>query len=116
MRHDPGSTREGFLTGILNTMKAHYGPAVKAYWVYDDDLCPCCRTRKIDVMDYQGKKAMSFNAFMYRELGVLIGYMMCGRCGKRIIAQTEEQSADMHSSIEESLKDAYLRHLNSMDA
>lgn len=110
------SERDDFFEGILDMMKAHFGNAARAFWVYDGDLCPCCRTRKIDIMDYQGKKALSINAFMYRDMGVLIGYMLCGRCANSIMAQCKNGPTSMHSSIEDNLTDAYLCYLNSQDA
>ena len=97
---------------ILDVMKAQFGDAAKAYWVYDGDLCPCCLKRKIDEMMYEGKKALSINAFMYRERGVLIAYMLCGQCATDIMAQSKNGPTSMHKSIEANLINAYLRHLN----
>ena len=67
-------------------------------------------------MIYEGKEALSINAFMYRERGVLIAYLLCGQCGGDIIAQSKNGPTSMHESIEKNLINAYLRHMNSFDA
>ena len=97
---------------ILETMKAQFGDAARAYWVYDDDLCPRCLKRKIDEMMYEGKNALSINAFMYRERGVLIAYLLCGQCATDIMAHSKYGPTSMHKPMEENLISAYLRHLN----
>ena len=97
---------------ILDLMKAQFGDAAKAYWVYDGDLCPCCLKRKIDAMIYEGKEALSINAFMYRDRGVLIAYFLCGQCATDIMAHSKNGPTSKHKSIEENLISAYLRHLH----
>ncbi|MHB9134779.1 MAG: hypothetical protein ACYDBB_27240 [Armatimonadota bacterium] len=110
------SDKDDWVESILKTMKAHFGNAAKAYWVYYDELCPCCRTRPIDVIDWKGEKALSINGFMYRERGVLIGYLLCEACVKEIMAKSKFGPTSLHKSIEQNLKDAYQRHLDSHDA
>jgi hypothetical protein len=43
---------QDFAAAVLDTLisfgKAQFGDAVKAYWVYAGDLCPCCMKRKIE--------------------------------------------------------------------
>ena len=50
---------QDFAAALLDTLisfgKAQFGDAVKAYWVYDGDLCPCCLKREIDAMKYKAK-------------------------------------------------------------
>lgn len=104
-----------FIAGMLNTLKAQFGHIAKAVWVYDGDLCPCCMARPIDVMIYQGKEALSINAYMYREKGALIAYLLCGECANSVITQKTDQT-EFHAAIEENLKAAYLKHMYSMDA
>jgi len=108
--------KEETLNSILNTMKAQFGSAVKYFWVYDGDLCPCCFTNEIDELTYSGHKSISINAFMYRERGVLIAYLMCGECAKEIIAKSKDGPTKKHQSIEKNLIEAYHNYLNSLDA
>ena len=100
--------------GIIDMMKAQFGNAVKAYWFYDGDLCPCCLTRPIDEMMFEGKKALSINAFMYRERGVLIAYLLCGKCAEKLVALSPKEPTPMHKDIENNLVTGYLRHVNSL--
>jgi hypothetical protein len=95
-------------------MKAQFGRAVKAYWFYDGDLCPCCLSSPIDEMIFEGKKALSINAFMYRERGVLIAYLLCGQCAQEILAQSPKEPTSRHKAIENNLVSAYLHHVNSL--
>jgi len=109
-----------FAAAILDTMvslgKAQFGDAVKAYWIYDGDVCPCCLKRPIDVMKYKGKEALSVNGFMYRERGVLIGYLLCGLCAQDIFKTSKKRQTSMHENIERNLISAYQKHLASLDA
>ena len=100
--------------GIIDMMKAQFGNAVKAYWFYDGDFCPCCLSRPIDEMMFEGKKALSINAFMYREKGVLIAYLLCGKCAETLMAQSPKEPTPMHKTIEENLISGYLSYLNSL--
>ena len=84
---------EEFVESITKTMQAHYGSAAKTYWVYFDDLCPCCQVHKIDEFILKGERAVSINGFMYREKSVLIGYFLCGECAKKIHALTVYQKS-----------------------
>ena len=99
---------------IIDMMKAQFGNAVKAYWFYDGDFCPCCLSHLIDEMMFEGKKALSINAFMYRERGVLIAYLLCGKCAQEILAQSPMQPTSKHKAIENNLVSAYLRYMNSL--
>ncbi len=98
---------------IVDMLKAQFGNAAKAYWFYDGDFCPCCLTRPIDELMVEGKKALSINAYMYRERGVLIAYLLCGKCAEKLMAEKPTEPAPMHKDVENNLVSAYLRHLNS---
>jgi len=99
---------------ILDLMKAQFGDAAKAFWVYDGDLCPGCMVNKVDLMEYEGKEALSLNFFMYRERGALIAYVLCGNCAMDVLATPPGTvTTPRHKSIETNLIDAYLRHLRS---
>lgn len=88
--------------------KIRFGNAVRSQWFYDGDGCPGCG-RNIDAVKYKGKDAISLNVFIYREHGVLIGYLLCGKCGKQVIKATSD--TPLHAEIERNLKKAYVRHL-----
>ena len=99
---------------IIEMMKAQFGNAVKAYWFYDGALCPCCLSRPIDEMIYDNQKALSVNAFMYRERGVLIAYLLCGKCAEKLTAQSPKEPTSKHKAIENNLISGYLRYVNSL--
>ena len=105
--------KEKSFEDVLDLMKAQFGHLAKAFWVYEDDLCPCCTKSKIDLMDYKGKKAESLNFFMYRQRGVLIAYPLCGKCATEIMAKSKNGPI-MHQWIEKNLTDAYLHYVNSL--
>ena len=111
---------QDFIAAILNAMvsfgKAQFGDAVKAYWVYDGKLCPCCLKRPIDVMKYKGQDALSVNGFMYRERGVLIGYLLCGLCARDIFDTARQGKTRKQDDVEKNLISAYLRYLASLGA
>ena len=114
------SNKETYVANVLEMMKAHFGNAVKSYWVYDDDLCPGCLTHPIDVMIYEGQRAVSINGFMYRAKGVLIGYPLCELCAKEVLANAKNDpkndKTSRHQFIEKNLIAAYHRYLDSLDA
>ena len=99
---------------IIDMMKAQFGNAVKAYWFYDEELCPCCSSRPGGEITYNKQKALSINAFMYRERGVMIAYLLCGECANEIISKQPKEPTSMHKAIEDNLVSAYLRYLNSL--
>lgn len=99
---------------ILNMMRAQFGNAAKAYWFYDEDLCPCCLTNPVGEMMYDTKKAVSINAFIYRERDVLIAYLLCGECANTIMKLSPKEPTNMHKAIEINLASAYLRYVNSL--
>jgi hypothetical protein len=88
--------------------KIQFGTAIKGRWFYDRDGCPGCG-RDIDATKYKGKDTLSLNAFIFREHGVLIAYLLCGKCGKKVIKATSD--TPLHADIEKNLKKAYLSHM-----
>ena len=45
----------------------------------DLNRCPACGG-EVDTVRTGGKTGISLNAYFYRPRGVLIGYLLCGRC------------------------------------
>ena len=90
--------------------KAQFGNAVKSFWFYDSDRCPACVKRPIDIVKFKGQAALSINAFIYRERGVLIGYFLCATCAKQIFKDAQKhpyQQTAVHTAIETNLMAAY---------
>jgi hypothetical protein len=94
--------------------RMQYGDAIKSKWFHDGDGCPGCG-RKVTAMKFKGQNAMSLNAYIYREHGVLIAYLLCGKCGRKIIRDAEADplasTTALHSEIEKNLKAAFLKNL-----
>ena len=101
---------------MMSYGQAQFGDAVKAYCVYADELCPGCRKRPIDAMKYKGQEGLAINSFIYRERGVLIGYLLCGQCAKGIYEATPRPDDELHQNIERTLIAAYHHYLASLDA
>jgi hypothetical protein len=94
---------------IFLQAKMQFGPdAIKGRWFHDGDGCPGCG-RKIDATKYKGKDLLSLNAFIFREHGVVIVYLLCGKCGKKVLNATSD--LPVHAVIEKTLKQAFLKHL-----
>jgi predicted metal-binding protein len=91
-----------------------HGVAVKSRWFHDADGCPGCG-RKVTSMKFKGQNAMSLNAYIYREHAVLIAYLLCGKCARRIIRDAEADplasTTTLHAAIEKNLKQAFLKNL-----
>lgn len=96
------------LDQIFRQAQMQFGSAIKSRWLHDGDGCPGCG-KEVNVMKYKKKNALSLNAFIYREHGVLIAYLLCGKCGNQVIRAT--QDLPLHAEIEKNLKQAYVRHL-----
>ena len=106
------------LDQLYEQSKARFGSAVKGRWLYDGETCPGCQ-REIDTVKIKGEEALSLNAFIYRPRGVLIGYMLCGRCAKEIFKAAKKNpytQIPLHTKIEENLVAAFKRYLASMSA
>jgi hypothetical protein len=69
-------------------------------------------------MKHKGEEALSVNAFIYRGRGVLISYVLCGRCGEYIFAEAEKnpyRQTPLHLMIEQNLSMAYERYRASVE-
>ena len=93
--------------------KSQLGSAIKSRWFYDGDGCPGCG-REIKKMKFKGQSALSLNVFIFRAHGVLIGYLLCGKCARHIFKAAEANPIEptaLHSEIEKNLKKAFVKHL-----
>jgi len=101
------------LEQLFRQAQMQFGSAVKSRWMHDGDGCPGCG-REIDGMKFKGKNALSLNAFIFREHGVLIAYLLCGKCARYILRESEQNpfgKTPLHTDIEKNLKQAFLKHL-----
>lgn len=96
------------LEQLFRQAQMQFGSAVKSRWFHDGDGCPGCG-REIDGMKFKGKNALSLNAFIYREHGVLIAYLLCGKCARQVHRATT--TIPLHAEIEKTLKQAFVKHL-----
>ena len=106
------------LEAMFRQAQAQFGDAVKAHWFYSGETCPCCG-EEVDAFRFKGKDALSLNAFIYRERGVLIGYILCGTCASKILNDAKKnpyKETALHASIEKNLVAAYKGYLRSLDA
>lgn len=104
---------ENLLEQLFQQAQIQFGNAVKERWLHDGDGCPGCG-KEITVTKYKKQDALSLNAFMFREHGVLIGYLLCGKCANHIIRESKKspfQKLAIHDSIEKNLKQAFVKHL-----
>ncbi|MDO8755480.1 MAG: hypothetical protein Q7J80_16405 [Anaerolineales bacterium] len=116
---DPKTAADELMKAMFEHGKAQFGSAVKSFWFYDGDLCPACFQREIGLVKFKGKDALAINAFIYRERGVLIGYLLCGTCAEYIHAEAKKnpyKQTPMHADIETNLIAAYHKHLMSLNA
>jgi hypothetical protein len=114
----PQSNQRGNKTAIdeiLNTFylqaKAQFGSAIQSFWLHDNNHCPACGQRSTGEVKYQGKDALSLNAFIYRERGGVIGYFLCGTCAKTILREARKNpytQTPLHTTIEKNLIAAFL--------
>lgn len=107
------------MSKMLKQGKAEFGNAVKSFWFYEGELCPACNQHPIGVVKFKGKDALPINGFMYRERGVLIGYLLCETCAKYIFNEAQKnpyKNTSLHADIEQNLIAAYQKHLMSLNA
>ena len=112
------SAAENILKAMYEQGKAQFGSAMKGFWLYEGDLCPACLQNSAGEVNFQGEKALSINGFMYRERGILIGYFLCEICTLFIHEHAKKhpyQETPLHTKIETNLKEAYQRHLSSLN-
>ena len=102
---------ESILSELFARAQAQFGSAVRSYWLHDGNGCPGCG-HPIGATKHKGEDALSLNAFIHRPVGVLIGYLLCGRCATKIFRAAERkpgQQIPLHSKIEQALIRAYER-------
>ena len=105
------------ITDVIDMLFAQaqmrFGNLIRSHWVYDRDDCPGCG-QKISTMKFKKKNALSLNTFIYRDHGVLIAYLLCGKCVKYIFDRSHEDpntQTELHDKIEVSLKKGYISTL-----
>ena len=102
---------EEMLDQLFRQSQIRFGTAVKGSWFYDGDCAGC--GGKVTAMKFKGgDNNLSLNAFIFREHGVLIGYMLCGKCARYIFREAEKDpytDTKLHATIEGNLKQAYLK-------
>ena len=114
----PNDPIDDALAQMFLQMHAHFGDAIKSYWFNDSGICPGCG-RQVGVVKHKGKDAVSLNAFIYREVGVLIGYFLCQRCMKEVFRtakRTPGQQGPRHDAIEANLMAAYQQYVSALDS
>jgi hypothetical protein len=125
MRHKASSSdysknaADEMLGKLYAQAKTQFGDAIRSYWFYNGDLCPACSQRSVGVIKFNDKNALSVNAFIYRERGVLIGYLLCETCAVRIFQDAQKNpytQTPLHAAIERNLRFAYLSFITNTDA
>ena len=108
-----------FVAGVYSHARKRLGNAVGSYWIHESQSCPGCR-RPIENGKEGDTQRVSFNTFLYRECGVLIGYRLCCmRCASRIMRTGQRQPGvrtPWHGRIEQNLIRAYRKHVSARDA
>ncbi len=103
----------GYLDALFEQAQMQFGSAIKSRWLHDRDDCPGCGNA-IDPVKIKGHELLSLNAFIYRQYGVLIAYLLCGRCAKKIFKSAERNPGGhtpLHARIEKNLKLAFSKQL-----
>lgn len=90
--------------------RAQYGHLFQTHWMYNDEWCPCCARRKIEVWNRSVNPTLSLNTFLYNEEHVLIGYRLCRVCALDLVQTSKRRKGLMHQRIERCLTAAYQRH------
>ena len=104
---------EDLLNQLFRQAQMQLGTAVRGRWLYDGGGCPGCG-KEVGVMKYKKQDALSLNAFIFREHGVLIAYLLCGMCARHILREaqkTPNQKLAIHGEIEKNLKQAFVKNL-----
>ncbi|MBP6003073.1 MAG: hypothetical protein KA746_06525 [Pyrinomonadaceae bacterium] len=104
----PNNEIKEMMDMLYTQARMRFGAAIKGRWFYDADDCPGCG-KKIGSMKYKGKDAMSLNSFIFRDHGVLIIYLLCGKCGNKVIRATSD--TPLHAEIEKNLKSGFIKQL-----
>ncbi len=115
---DEKTYAEVMLTELFALSRAQFGSAVRSQWFFDGDDCPGC-DRRVDFIKSPKGNQLSLNTFIYRKRGVLIGYLLCSRCAKKIHRDAKRnpgRETERHAAIEANLIQGYHDHMNSLDA
>ena len=102
----------GAVYELFTNAEKMYGDAIKNYWFYESETCPCCGKIKIDTLNMVEKLALSLSAFMYRDMSTLIAYLLCSHCIAELLRKSKRYKI-MYKDLEETLKNAYTEHLKS---
>ena len=104
---------DDLLNQLFRQAQIQFGTAVRGRWLHDGENCPGCGN-EVTVTKYKKKDALSLNAFIFREHGVLIGYVLCGKCANHIFRESKKDALrklPIHDEIERNLKQAFVKHL-----
>ena len=104
---------DDLLEQLFRQAQRQFGSAIRGRWMYDGDGCPGCG-KEVGVTKYKKQDALSLNAFIFREHGVLIAYLLCGKCALQILREAEKRpnrKLPMHDEIEKNLKHAFVKNL-----
>ncbi len=107
------------MSAFFAQARAQFGTVVKSYWFYPGDLCPGCSQPTDGTMKFKGKEALSLNAYIFRQRGVLIGYLLCDNCAKTIHTAAQKnpyRQTPLHTQIEQFLSAAYLHHVRMQES
>ncbi len=99
------------MDAMFRAAKMQFGPAGRSMWMHRETECPGC-SGKMKPMRSKGKDLLSLNTFFFREQGVIIAYMLCGKCAKQAIKLNETThpgSTPLHQEIEKNLKSTFLK-------
>jgi hypothetical protein len=99
------------MDAMFRAAMMQHGPAVRGMWLHKEKDCPGC-SGKMKPAKSKGKDLLSLNTFFYREHGVIIAYMLCGKCAKQAIKLSEAThpgTTPLHQEIEKNLKNTFLK-------
>jgi len=108
----PKSEPLELLDELYRQAQMQFGAAIKGRWFYDGDCAGC--GGEVTATKFKGRDNLSINAFIFREHGVLIGYLLCGKCAKYIFRKAEKnptKQTRLHAEIERNLKQAFIKQL-----
>lgn len=109
---DDASNIKQAVDALLSNAQEMYGDAWDNFWMCEEEICPCCKKRKVEAFKSGEEFLVSLNSYIYRDFRVLIGYLLCGQCIADLFKPGARQKI-MYSRIEDNLKKAYLDGLKS---
>lgn len=101
---------EELMDAMFRAAKMQFGQAARSMFMYREKDCPGC-SGIMKPARSKGKDLLSLNTFFYREHGVIIAYMLCGKCAKQAIklSETATGTTPLHQEIEANLKNTFLK-------